>query len=388
MNLLSSSIAYLRIFGFGKTDFRSVNDRYGEAVLALATTRVSFRNWKVAAATIVATLLLVGVGLVASPSDSDRTETPTQAQGATAHYEQIDTHDHGAHVHGDDPSSDALPLGEELAFTAQRDRTLVRLYVAYFGRDPDVSGLDYWRGRMWEGVSAHAISSAFASSQEFQQRYGHLSNEQFVDLVYRNVLERSPDLAGKQYWTGMLGKGLSRGELMLGFSESGEFVQKTSDRETPSGLRRFSNEDRRGQAVLDRIAYPWKQQLPEWTIDFVPGKAGYYGLTFVGQQKIVIYVRSSQSDTHLAHVVAHEIGHAVDVSRNSGNDRRRWQKARGIEGSDWWPTRSGATDSATGAGDFAESFADWQVSSGIFRSQLAGRPTASQRALLTELSYQ
>jgi len=235
-------------------------------------------------------------------------------------------------------------------------------------------------------VSAETISNGFADSQEFQDRYGHLSDAQFVDLIYQNVMHRTPDAEGREYWIKELGLGLSRGGLMLGFSESEEFIDKTADRETPSGLVQYGSEDRRGQAALNRISYPWEDKLKGWTIDFVPGRQGYLGLTYVTEKRIVIYVRNSQSADSLAHVVAHEFGHAVDVTFNDGADRRRWQKARGIERSDWWPTASGASDFTSGAGDFAESFADWQISSGQFNARLAGRPNASQLALMAELS--
>lgn len=293
-------------------------------------------------------------------------------------------HDHAGHSHDHSGDGEATNW---LAFTAKNDRTLMRLYIAYLQRDPDISGLEYWRRQMFDGESAQKVSNAFASSIEFQTRYGHLDNEQFVDLIYRNVMERTADAEGRAYWINELNLGLTRGELMLGFSESPEFVHKTQNRAVPAGLVQFGDEDRRGQAALRRISYPWESKLKDWRIDFVPGRAGYYGITYVAEKRIVIFVRSSQSADNLAHVVAHEIGHAVDVTLNDGDDRRRWQKQRGIERADWWPSAAGAVDFASGAGDFAEGFADWQVSSGLFYGRLSGRLDARERALMAELAY-
>ena len=109
------------------------------------------------------------------------------------------------------------------------------------------------------------------------------------------------------------------------------------------------------------------------------------GLTYVESKTIEVYVRDDQSAALLAHVIAHEMGHAVDVALNDGADRERWQQVRGIESAQWWPG-NGTTDFSTGAGDFAESFAAWQVGGGNFRSQLASEPDAGQLALLSELS--
>ena len=55
---------------------------------------------------------------------------------------------------------------------------------------------------------------------------GSLSNGQFVQQVYGNVLDRAPDAAGLAYWTDRLSRGMTRGQLMIGFSESPEFIAR------------------------------------------------------------------------------------------------------------------------------------------------------------------
>lgn len=109
----------------------------------------------------------------------------------------------------------------------------VRLYAAYFLRQPDYAGLMYWLGKMYptSGTSSSLaqVSQAFAQSTEFVNRYGSLSNEGFVNLVYQNVLGRQPEALGHDYWIGQLNFGLSRGELMIGFSESTENKKNTTN---------------------------------------------------------------------------------------------------------------------------------------------------------------
>ena len=102
---------------------------------------------------------------------------------------------------------------------------VARLYQAYFGRQPDSDGLRYWIGT---NLSHEAISDAFAASSEFLGRYGNLSDAQFVELVYTNVLGRPSDTAGRSYWLNQMRGGTSRGTVMLGFSESQEFIIKTN----------------------------------------------------------------------------------------------------------------------------------------------------------------
>ncbi len=108
-----------------------------------------------------------------------------------------------------------------------RRAEVARLYLAYFLREPDEDGLEYWVGVRESGRSLREISTEFVSSGEFRRRYGALGNNRFVRLVYNNVLERSPDPDGLAYWNGQLNSGVSRGDVMVGFSESAEFKKRT-----------------------------------------------------------------------------------------------------------------------------------------------------------------
>jgi hypothetical protein len=102
--------------------------------------------------------------------------------------------------------------------------SVIRLYLAYFTRYPDEGGLRFWSSFRRSGHSLDEISGLFAASGEFAQRYGALSNADFVSLVYANVLGRSADPGGFAFWQGQLDSGaMSRGTVMLQFSESAEF---------------------------------------------------------------------------------------------------------------------------------------------------------------------
>jgi hypothetical protein len=106
---------------------------------------------------------------------------------------------------------------------------VIRLYQAYFLRRPDTAGYDYWVGQRRAGVSLNEISAAFAASAEFRTIYGSLSNRQFVERVYLNVLGRPGDATGITYWTGQLdSRARNRGQVMTGFSESAEYRARTA----------------------------------------------------------------------------------------------------------------------------------------------------------------
>lgn len=109
-----------------------------------------------------------------------------------------------------------------------RQSPMIRLFQAYFLRLPDLGGLNYWTGKSRGGMRINQISSSFAASSEFTNRYGKLSNRAFVELVYTNVLGRNGDPGGIASWTAKLdAKTKSRGEVMVGFSESNEYKNKT-----------------------------------------------------------------------------------------------------------------------------------------------------------------
>ena len=108
---------------------------------------------------------------------------------------------------------------------------VARLYFAYFNRIPDTGGLNYWIEQYRAGSGLDTISQAFASSPEFQQTYGALSHRDFAILVYRNVLGREPDNEGLNFWVEQLNSGaFTRGQLMVGFSESPEYRQMMNNK--------------------------------------------------------------------------------------------------------------------------------------------------------------
>ncbi len=138
-------------------------------------------------------------------------------------------------------------------------------------------------------------------------------------------------------------------------------------------------------STMDKVTYPWKEDLAGWTIEFVEGESEIAGYTWSHEQRIQIFVRDNSTVDSLYRVLAHEFGHAVDVSLNSGDERRQWLTQRGQPNLQWWPD-SGKADFQTGAGDFAEVFAVWMIKdSSDFRSQVGPTPSPADLELMEEL---
>jgi len=81
---------------------------------------------------------------------------------------------------------------------------LQELYVAYFGRAADPTGLDYWTEK---GISTAKFAADMYVQAEFKDAYGSLSTESQVNQIYKNLFDREADVAGLTYWTQQINLG-------------------------------------------------------------------------------------------------------------------------------------------------------------------------------------
>jgi len=122
----------------------------------------------------------------------------------------------------------ATTLSAGLWVPDQQALIIARLYDATFDRLPDVLGLTGWVNALKAGASLTDIAAAFAGSGEFQERYGSLSNQAFVEQLYRFCLNREGDPGGVAGWVAALNSGTSRASVLLSFSESAEHIALTA----------------------------------------------------------------------------------------------------------------------------------------------------------------
>ncbi len=121
----------------------------------------------------------------------------------------------------------ATTLAEIIAASDYRpsDSDILRLYQAFFARDPEIDGVRYWIAENRRGVSLDRIAAEFATSAEFVARYGvELSDAGFLEVVYRNVLGREHDPSGFEYWLGQMARGTKRHEVVRYVAAAPEFV--------------------------------------------------------------------------------------------------------------------------------------------------------------------
>ena len=126
--------------------------------------------------------------------------------------------------------------------------------------------------------------------------------------------------------------------------------------------------------------------LPGWRLEFRGPRAGYQGVTFPNEHLIQVYVRANTTPGLMAHVIAHEVAHAVDVTYFDEAARSGFSVLRGRDPNEIWWAGDGASDFASGAGDWAESFAWWATAGvGDWRSELGRPPDAVQQLAISAL---
>ena len=111
---------------------------------------------------------------------------------------------------------EAFMDSEEFFF---KGKFIAKTYLGLLTRDADYAGFRSWLGALLGGLSREQIVQAFWDSGEFQSRFGsNLTNGQFVERMYNNILLRSSDPGELNVWVGALNNGqLTKAQMALSF---------------------------------------------------------------------------------------------------------------------------------------------------------------------------
>jgi len=159
-----------------------------------------------------------------------------------------------------------------------------RLYQSVLDREPDSTGHANWADRLYSGqLSLEEVAEGFVRSPEFRKNFpDSLSEAGLVTRLYQNVLNREPDAQGFARWTDDLSNGSTVSQIALGFSESPEFINKTSAAANAFAIKSQAsawNDDvfRLYQATLDR--QPDVTGHERWTSDLASGWKSFLEVT-------------------------------------------------------------------------------------------------------------
>ena len=102
--------------------------------------------------------------------------------------------------------------------TLSQKEQLIELYIATFDRAPDFDGFTYWLANITtNGWSIEDVAKSMFDSKEVEDNYpSTLSNSDYIDKIYNNVLNRYADDAGKSYWVKQMDDGaISKDQMLL-----------------------------------------------------------------------------------------------------------------------------------------------------------------------------
>jgi len=123
---------------------------------------------------------------------------------------------------------------------------LQQLYVAYFGRSADPSGLDYW---VSAGTSTKAFAASMHAQSEFQSANKDKTVEQQINQIYNNLFGRNADPNGLLYWTNQV-----KTEAVELASIANDFIfTANNDAESAADLAVLNNKTAAAEAYTAQI---------------------------------------------------------------------------------------------------------------------------------------
>lgn len=99
---------------------------------------------------------------------------------------------------------------------------VLRLYTKVLNRQGETMGVEDWTNWINTGeITAENAAKRFFASDEFINR--KLNDADYVEVLYETFMDRASEPGGKAYWLVKLQTGMSREQVLEGFSQSEEF---------------------------------------------------------------------------------------------------------------------------------------------------------------------
>ena len=130
---------------------------------------------------------------------------------------------------------------------------VARCYSIILGREPDAGGMRTWYNELVSGrKAASEIIDNFVRSQEFLGK--HYSNADAVEILYKAMLGRGSDPAGKADWVGRLAGGQPLTAIINGFCGSMEFTAICEAYGITPGSVKVENLSRAAEETAETVA--------------------------------------------------------------------------------------------------------------------------------------
>lgn len=297
-----------------------------------------------------------------------------------AHQHVLDRYLSLVYVLRDRSPGSSVPLrGEDLDILAaslaeRRELIEEQLLASMFAQDEAVPGLIGWfKRRLWVPTAGVIVSAVSVGTLVMVSSAPEAPPESL------DQPEPEPEplrgLAGA-----VIVPGTTAAEVASTPATTAAEAASASVEEPPPSVAFENSNQRLGAEAEALLPFDWEAILPGWEINYLGSDDRFRGLTYPYDKSIDMFVRDSDTAESLAGILAHELAHAIDVEHFGDGERNDWRDARDLGGAPWWPDAY-AGDFATGAGDFAESFAYWALGDNS-SSELGGNPTDEQLQLI------
>jgi hypothetical protein len=114
------------------------------------------------------------------------------------------------------------PVADQFTHSAEYDANLVTAdYQEFLKRAPSAAEVDSWVRALQAGARSDQVLAAILASPEYYQRAGG-TDAGWVDAVYHDLLDRSPEPVGRDYWLQTLAAGAGRSAVAQRITASPE----------------------------------------------------------------------------------------------------------------------------------------------------------------------
>jgi len=128
---------------------------------------------------------------------------------------------------------------------------VARLHTTTLERSPDVAVLDYWEDAIKHGMTGAVVAHSFIFCSEMINR--NLTNERYVDVLYKAMLGRNANTAEINFWANHLRNGTTRHNLFVNFVNSMEFDQICKTHGVVRGIAPPPSNNHNGNTMVSRI---------------------------------------------------------------------------------------------------------------------------------------
>lgn len=209
-----------------------------------------------------------GAKVTTVPADSGAKETPEpKVPGTMVMTDDEDTIDEPAAPDVSAPATSSKPASEPQTSETQttepadpKAKTLEfveRIYRFVLDREPEEEGAAYWSDELWAFRRTGAeVAQSFIFSDEFNAR--NTTNEEFVTILYKTFFGRDPEEEGFNYWVDQLKNGaMDRTTVANGFI----FSQEWADTCASYGIRSGGELKPTGTIAPTELTYAFVERM-------------------------------------------------------------------------------------------------------------------------------